>query len=341
MRGQVLSLCFVLLAAVTAPLGLRAVNRLLPATDERPSFVPSFETPRPRFAFDEPRARGLRESRAEFAIIGDSTAGGRIHTGHLTRLVRRTVVGLFHAGSPVAYWFLMFKNFVADNDLPTVRGVLVFFRDDQLTTQVEANPGFLDNVARDYEPELDRVWSAYRLGRFSAVHRLARSAYQFDRTRVWLEPRLTRAPAAAVAAGEPAELIEKINTQLFALDRLRNFDAADLAASDNAFLDFDANVERSLLPEFIKLAERAQIRVGFIRVQRRPLPNGPPPQSEALVRYLEKLQEYLEERGVYYGDDYGDPEQGLSTYSDGDHLTAAALVPYTDRFARRHAGFFQ
>jgi hypothetical protein len=340
-RSQVLSLVLVLIVAVTAPLGLRAVNRWLPATDEKPSFVPSFEGPRPRFAFDEPRARELRESKAQFVLIGDSMAGTRIQTGHLSRQVQRSVAGVFHPGSPVGYWFLAFKNFVVDNDLPSTRGVLVFFRDDQLTTQVVTNSAFLDNVARDHEPELDRVWSAYRLGRFADVHRFARSAYQFDRTRLWLEPRLTRAPAAAVTTGEPAALIDKMNTEMFALDKLRNFDAADLAVSDESFLDFDANVGRSLLPEFISLAERGRIRLGFIRVQRRPLPNGPPPQSEALVRYLEKLQAYLEERGIYYGDDYGDPEQGLSIYADGDHIAARAMIPYTERFARKHASFFQ
>jgi hypothetical protein len=339
--GQaVFSLCVVLAGIALMPLGLRAVNGLLPASADRPSFVPSIETPRPRFAFDEPRAQQMRESRAEFAVIGDSTAGGRILPGHLSRQVNRGVAGLFHPGSPVPYWFLMFKNFIVENNVPSVRGVLIFFRDDQLTTQVEANSRFLDNVARDYEPELDRVWSAYRLGRFSEVHRVARMAYHFDRTRLWLEPTLVRGPAAAVA-GEPAALVERMNTELFALDRLRHFDAADLAVSDESFLDFDANVDRSLLPEFIAMAERAHIRLGFIRVQRRPLPNGPPPQSPALVQYLEKLEAYFEERGIYYGDDYGDPEISLSTYSDGDHLTPEARTPYTERFARKHASFFQ
>ena len=59
------------------------------------------------------------------------------------------------------------------------------------------------------------------------------------------------------------------------------------------------------------------------------------------MRYLEKLQAYFEERGIYYGDDYGDLELGLSTYADGDHLRADALDPYTERFARKYASFFR
>src|SRR5687768_17707625 len=57
----------------------------------------------------------------------------------------------------------------------------------------EVNGPILDRVARDHEPELDRVFAAHRLGRFSDVHRAARAVYQFDLTRAWLEPRLIRA----------------------------------------------------------------------------------------------------------------------------------------------------
>ena len=43
----------------------------------------------------------------------------------------------------------------------------------------------------------------------------------------------------------------------------------------------------------------------------------------------------------YFHDDWGDPEAPLSLYADGDHLTAAGRIRYTERFAERHARFFQ
>jgi hypothetical protein len=342
LRAQVLSLCAVLAGAAVVPFGLRAVNAALPGADVRPSYAPTIETPRPRSSFDESAASELREAQPEFVVIGDSTAGGRIHPGDLSRLTGRSAAGVFRVGTPVAYWFLVLKNLVAENGLKNIKGAIVFFRDDQLTTQVEAHPPDLDRVAREYEPEIDRVWAAYRLGRFSGVHRLARAAYQFDRTRVWLEPQLTQAPAGMVASRmPPADLLHSINTEIFALDRLRKFEAADLPVSEDAFLNFSANVDRSLLPEFIRLAERANLRLGFIRVQRRPRPDGPPLQSDALARYVEDLRAYLEARDVYFGDDYGDPALTLDTYADGDHLRPDALSPYTAGFAKKHARFFQ
>jgi hypothetical protein len=341
--SQVLSLCVVIAGALLLPLGLRAINTVLPGAGVRSSYLPTLETPRPREPFDDAAAAALREAQPEFLIIGDSMAGVRIDPRHLSRVTGRSVAGLFQQGSPVAFWYLQLKNLVIGNGLTKVRGVVFFFRDDQLTTQVEVNGPVLDRVARDQEPELDRILAAHRLGPFSDVHRTARAVYQFDLTRVWLEPRLTRAPTVALPAtlGTPADLVDAINTDIFALDKLRKFEAADLPQAQEAFLDFGAHVDRSLLPEIMRLAGSANIRLAFVRVQRRPLPDGPPEQPEALARYIEDLRTYLTARGASFHDDSGDPNQPLSVYADGDHLRFEERIPYTERFARAHAAFFQ
>ena len=341
-RRQVLSLVAVIAGALVLPLGLRAINAALPGAAARSSYLPTLETPRPREPFDETAAAALREAQPEFLIIGDSMAGIRVDPRHLSRVTGRSVAGLYQQGSPVPFWYLQLKNLVIGNGLAKVRGVVFFFRDDQLTTQVQVNGPVLDRVARDYEPELDRVLAAHRLGAFSDVHRTARAVYQFDLTRVWLEPRLTRAPAAVAADPlTPAELVDAVNTEIFALDKLRKFEAADLPQAQEEFLDFDEQVNRSLLPEIMRLAAAANIRLAFVRVQRRPLPDGPPGQSAALARYVEDLRTYVTARGASFHDDRGDPNQPLSVYADGDHLRSDQRIPYTERFARSHAAFFQ
>lgn len=340
MHRQVLSLAVVLAGALVIPLGLRAVNGLLPGAEVRDSYLPTVETPRPREPFDQGSADAVRAVQPHYAVIGDSMAGIRIDPLQLTRLSHTRVVGLFHPGSPVAYWYLAFKNLVARNDLKEIRGAVLFFRDDQLTSQVQVTPGVLDRVAREQEPELDRLLAAHRLGAFSDVHRLARDAYQFDRTRLWLQPLLSRTAAEAVT-DTPEELQTSVNAEVFALDRLRPFAATDLAQGTGAALDFAAHIDASLLPEIMRVADEAGIRLAFIRVQRRPTAEGPPPQSEALRQYVRDLQAYLERRGAYFHDDWGDPDQPLSMYADGDHLTSAGRARYTARFAERHAAFLK
>lgn len=338
-KHAALSLCIVLVGTALVPFGLRAVNGFLPGADVKASYLPTMETPRQRAPFDETAASALREAQPEFVVIGDSMAGVRIDPALLSKRLGRSIAGLYQQGSPVAYWYLAFKNLIVENQLKSMRGVVFFFRDDQLTTQVVVDPLLLDRVARAEEPELDRVLAAHRLGRFSGVHRAARSAYEYDRTRAWLEPRLTRAPA--IVADDPAALLASINTELFALDQLRKFAASDLAQADDAMLDFDRQVDRSLLPAILRIAEDAGIRVAFVRAQRRPTETGPPAQSDALAAYVKKLEDYLTARGAYYHDDRGDPEQPLSSYADGDHLTGRGRERYTERFAERHARFFQ
>lgn len=340
-RAPVLSLCLVLAGALALPMGLRAVNRMLPDEGVKPSYLPSVETPRPREPFDEAAAANLREARPDFFVIGDSIAGTRIDPRHLSRRAGRSVAALLAPGSPVAYWYLELENLIVENGLTNVQAVIFFFRDDQLTTQVQVTPGALDRVARDYEPEVDRILAAHRLGPLSGVHRAARSVYQFDRTREWLEPRLTRAPVAVAAApAQRAELLDTINSQIFSLERLRHMAAADLPEAPLA-IDFNAQVGRSFLPQILRLAERSKIRLAFIRAQRRPSADGPPAQSEALVRYMKDLKAYLEEHGAYFHDDWGDPHQPLAMYADGDHLVRDARIPYTDRFLEQHAPIFR
>jgi hypothetical protein len=83
------------------------------------------------------------------------------------------------------------------------------------------------------------------------------------------------------------------------------------------------------------------IRVAFVRVQRRPAPNGPPPQSPALQEYVRKLRAYLEAHGAIYHDDWGDPDQPLQVYEDGDHVTKAFRRTYTELFFRKNPEIFR
>lgn len=100
-------------------------------------------------------------------------------------------------------------------------------------------------------------------------------------------------------------------------------------------------VGRSVLPEILRLGDASGVRVAFIRVQRRPSSQGPPAQSDGLVRYLRDLRQYLGEHGAYFQDEWGDPEQPLSIYADGDHVTREARIPYTERFFKKNSRLFQ
>jgi hypothetical protein len=342
-RRRGLALLAVVLGVFAVPLGLRAVNAVVRPPDVAPSYIPSIESPRVRGPFDRDAVAALRESANDYILIGDSMAGTRIDPGHLSRLIGgHGAAALFHPGSGAAYWYLTFKNFVVNAGLKP-RAVVFFFRDENLTdTLFRVYPSSLDRVARQQEPVLDEILAARARGTFYRLHGVVRRVYQYDQTRVWLEPILIRAPVAW-SAGRRArkKLLDTINNEVFALEALRPMVAADMAAASGEALDFDRNLPTSVLPEILRLSKVSGIRVAFVRVQRRPTADGPPPQSPALQQYVRKLRDYLEANGAVFHDDWGDPDQPLSAYEDGDHLAKDFRRVYTEMFVRKNPEIFR
>jgi hypothetical protein len=112
--------------------------------------------------------------------------------------------------------------------------------------------------------------------------------------------------------------------------------AADIAA-EQAQADFAENLPTSILPELIHLARSRGVRLAFVRVQRRPRPDGPPLQSPVLQRYIADLRAYLQSEGALLIDDTGNPAFTLDWYKDGDHMLGSRRREYTEMFARTAA----
>jgi hypothetical protein len=72
--------------------------------------------------------------------------------------------------------------------------------------------------------------------------------------------------------------------------------------------------------------------VCFVRVQRRPVGNRAPEQSPRMQEYVRELRAYVEQQGMYFHDDTGDPMQTLAMYEDGDHIARAHRQRYTRQF---------
>jgi len=340
---QGFALAAVLLGVALVPLGLRVVNAAVRPPGVAPSYIPSIEFPRQRGPFDREAVAALREAANDYILIGDSMAGTRINPGHLSRLIGgHGAAALFHPGSGPAYWYLTFKNLVVDAGLRP-KAAVFFFRDENLTdTLFRVYPSSLDRVAQDREPVLDEILAARTNGTFFRVHRALRRIYQYDQTRAWLEPILLRAPVAWSAARRARKkLLDSINNEVFGIGALRPMAAADMEAARAEALDFDRNLQTSVLPEILRLGATSGIKVAFVRVQRRPTPDGPPQQSPALREYMRRLQAYLAANGALFHDDWGDPDQPLSVYADGDHVTRDFRRTYTELFFRKNPEIFR
>jgi len=108
-----------------------------------------------------------------------------------------------------------------------------------------------------------------------------------------------------------------------------------MQATEDREADFGAFAGKSQLPLMLRDAQRAGLRLVFVRVQRRPIGGRPPYQSPALQRYVRELRAYVESRGGTLLDDTGDPAETLDWYEDGDHLSREGRRQYTERFVER------
>jgi hypothetical protein len=202
----------------------------------------------------------------------------------------------------------------------------IFFRDTNLTDtmfRLEGQYGRgLDQVAREYEPELDGLVAAHRKGVWYRAHRALDNAYQANLATSWMEPAIRR---WWVRWREPRpgaiDAFEWNLDGMFAVDNIRYDVGADLAQSDTSDdPDFGRDVSTSVLPLIIELSRQHGLPVCFVRVQRRPVNNRPPEQSPALVQYVADLKAWVEANGAMFHDDTGDPEMTLDLYDDGDHV---------------------
>lgn len=335
-----------LIAIAVMPLAWRGVFAAWAPAEARatPSYLPALEPSRAREPFDPVPIDELRAANPGLVVIGDSMAG-RIHKRRLEELTGAPVAPILRNATGSAHWFLIFKNYVIASGIRP-KAVIVFFRETNLTDPMfrlgDPYRANADALSRDSEPELDAAVAARTQGAWFRVHSAVERAYQAEQVRRWLEPGLAAMPARAVAGGGAERqgardaLLAQVNAA-FALDRLRPSVAADMASVAGDPLDFQRDVARSVLPAFLALAREHGIRLIFVRVLRRPEHGRAPAEPPALQQYIRDLDAYLDANGAIFRDDRHYPGMAALPYDDGDHISRAAMVPYTELFYEQMA----
>ena len=221
-------------------------------------------------------------------VIGDSMAGVRIDPGTSVRGTGKSVAGSLHAGHP-GRLLVSAAQEPGGRQRPDARArgdVLLSRRSADHAGQVNS-PLLLDRVARDDEPELDRdVRRASPRDGLAEVHRLARAVYQFDRTRIWLEPRLTRAPLRADAgdARRVARHHQQRGVRARQAAHVRGVRSAGSPKS-RCWISMPRSADRCCRRSSGSAREPAS-GLAFVRVQRRPRPR----RSAATVRGADRVR---------------------------------------------------
>lgn len=329
--------------ALCLPLLLRPVAATLTA-DATPSYLPSLGATYARRAFDPTFREDIRRIQPKYVLIGDSMLGSRIDPRHLSYVIQQQAWWVMQPGTGPAYWYLALKNVVLGADVrPKV--VFVFFRDFNMTdVMFRLDDQFrwsVDTVAGPTEPELDRAVARRLEGTWYRVPRALDAVYGYRPVREAADQALRRWPPRLLAGPAHAETLQSHLNTMFALEKLRPALAADMASGDSELGDFHRMLPRSILPDLIALARDNGITLCLVRVQRRPGPDAPPPQSAVLQRYVADLRTYVERNGAVFHDDTGDPDYPLDWYTDGDHMAGRHRQRYTELFAQKLADVFR
>jgi hypothetical protein len=291
-------------------------------------------------ASQSPFRADIERIRPRMVFLGNSMLASRIDPDVLDRrLGPGSAYVIATWGQMSAYWYLVTKNHIAAAAHPPEK-LFLFFRDHHLTEPTLRTTGKylreLRKVSRAQEPEFEAVLASRQTWQ-ERLADLLRDIYPIQQRRDGASNRLQALAALPLGAAGPSWDVGRRYNELFDLERLRPTEGDDLGGEARypGAYDFADNVERSFLPRIIELCRARGIQLHLVRVQRRPGPDGPPPQSPELRAYLEALRAYLAAQGVAYHDFTGDPEVTLARYRDGDHIADPAW--YTELFLERLA----
>ncbi len=303
--------------------------------------------PAPRRPFDEKPLRLLKKEQPRCVLIGDSMLETRIDPQVLSRVSGERCFVFAQPGSSSAMWFLMLKNFVAEQTKPP-RTVIILFRNRQLTLPRHRAEGdyrkSMEPFMRMEEPVVDKLVGAARkpVGPLDAF---VQTIYPAERRREQAQDKVQAWALDLVASSrEYEEIHNHAKREVFDAKRLRVGVAVDeqqdggMLSLDPVDHDFAREVDRSFLPHLIEIAQAKGIRLVFYEVKRRPKPDGTPAEESATDGdYDRALRAYLEQAGAALFDETGEADVTLDLYGSGDHVAKAQMARYTELFWQKIA----
>jgi hypothetical protein len=275
----------------------------------------------------------INENQPHIVLIGDSTLVLGMDPQALASQTGKSVYSIGIPGSASALWYLIIKNTIAEaTHKPDL--VLVVFRDSILTA-----PGYrvhgsyfelLDEHALRNEPVLVEKAFLSQMNplEYAAEKYFPLYGFRSDiRTLVdggirYFAPPLVGCdrPCTDRALGElfqgadmePGVLVDAV-------------DAAESLLYTSDQLDFEVQVDKSLLPDMIEISKENGFNLMFVRIR---VESGSD-NSPELGRYLTDLERYLDEQNVHLLDLGNDPRFTSDLFRDSIHLNGQGRELFT------------
>ena len=279
-------------------------------------------------------AKAIEETSPEIVLVGDSTLVKGVDPAHLSEQMDVPIYSIGLPGSASTLWYLIIKNNVAKVSNPP-KYLVIFFRDTILTM-----PGY--RVQGQYFAQIDEYSSPKDellierafiklmnpMERFTEAYVPIYTARRELREEI--ESRIRYIPSRIVGCNP--ECVDDSFTQVFNDENIdaQAMNEAIAAADSNLYttraLNFENQVNKSFLPELVRIAKESNIKLVLIRIKTLQFTQPFP----ALDNYINDLKTYAAANHVTLLDFSNDPHLSPDLFMDILHLNEEGKIIFTD-----------
>jgi hypothetical protein len=283
----------------------------------------------------------LEEYKVKVALMGDSVLEQSVDGEALSKSLNTPSYPIAVPGSTAPFWYLILKNIILEAD-PRPETVILLYRDTILTLpDFHTKGGYvneLDQFATAHEPVL--VERAY-LNFMNPLEKWALAWFPLYSSRQQVTDKVdyyARNMLPALMLPCRGECLDHAHATIFHIDNVvPEFQEAALV-EDEEFLftqramDFEGQVEKSFLPEIIRMAREEGIRLILVH-ERTFLFPAAAAEPKALQEYKRQMMKYLETEGVTLLDFSYDPRLPREYFVDVLHMNETGKAVFTQLLA--------
>lgn len=282
--------------------------------------------------------REFEKVRPEVILLGDSILTKGVDIGTFQALSGKSAYKLDIPGSSSALWYLLVNSNIVEAE-PAPQALVILFRDTILTAPTFRTTGpyftLIDKFASPDDTLVLQRSYLVQLTPMQAALEMYFPPYSYrgdlrDKLDAGLRHVLPRQIGCDRECADDAmtNVLGDMRAEVVA----SSIRSAESAIYTPAYLDFNAQVNQSYLPEIIRLAQKRGIQLIFVRAPTYIFPD-PSDEPPALKQYLADMQAYLAARDIPLIDLSQVQGIGPEQFIDPHHMSPEGKAIFTPVFA--------
>jgi len=282
----------------------------------------------------------IENDQPELVLIGDSTLAESIDQEYLTELLGIETYKIGNHGSASAVWYLILRNNIAVSAYKP-KHIVLFFRTSILTTPEFRTTGKYEIFINEAATPDDTLMLEYAyLNHMNSFEKwfdqyVTPYAYR-SKVRSSIENVIKYQALQKVLGVDRGEIIVAMDTVFGEADIAQlsaMITSADSYLLEDQRLDFNAQLNKSFLPEIIRISQENNIQLTLVYTKT--VNSNETEETRALLKsYMANLTQYLSQNNVEFMD-YSNDERVLdSFFVDPLHMNADGRHLFTEIFAQ-------